>query len=112
MVTIKSFRKNKTSDGREFISLELQSGVEAVQSLKTGKLYLTARRCFISTTFDEQTAQELVGSKMEGTVARISCDPYDYTVKDTGEIIQLSHSYEYQPIDSGSVVTRKEAELV
>lgn len=111
MVTIKSFRKNKATDGREFISLELQSGVEAIQSLKTGKMYLSVRKCFISTTFDEQTAEALVGSKMEGTVSRVLCDPYDYTIKATGEVIQLTHSYQYEPIDAAAIASKREVEF-
>ena len=111
MVTIKSIRKNQTTDGREFISLELQSGVEAVQSLKTGKMYLTVRKCFISSTFDQQTAEALIGSSLEGTVSRVLCEPYPYTIKATGEIIQLSHTYQYEPVDNPAVTSKGEVEF-
>lgn len=111
MVTIKSIRKNKTTDGREFVSLELVSGVEFVQSNQTGKFYATQRHTSMPTTFDEGTAQQLIGTSMPGTITRVSSDPYDYIIKATGEVIQLSHSYQYFPEDSAAVATR-ELELV
>ena len=34
---------------------------------------------------------------MAGTIERVQCDPYDYTVPETGEVVALAHSYEYVP---------------
>lgn len=97
MVKIIAVKQSENKEGKSYISLKLQGGVEAIQSMQTGKLYLTARNCFIPTTFDKDTAESLIGTQIPGTVKRVESEPYDYTVKETGEVIQLAHSYEYSP---------------
>jgi hypothetical protein len=97
MVTIKSFKECTSKDGRSFIILELSGGVEMVQSQQTGKFYATVRKCFIPATFEADTAEALVGTKMEGEIVRVQSEPYDYTVQTTGEVITLQHTYSYQP---------------
>ena len=112
MVTVKAYHvRTKSSDGTTFITLELEGGLEMVQSQDTGKFYATVKHCSIPTTFDEQTAKSLIGSTLPGKVARVESLPYDYTVKSTGEVIQLAHSYQYQP-DDVPVVVNRIAELV
>jgi hypothetical protein len=27
----------------------------------------------------------------------VSCEPYEYTIQETGEVIDLAHRWEYQP---------------
>ena len=112
MVTIKAFKSNLSKDGKPFISLELVGGLEMVQSSNSGKFYCTQRRAFIPATFDEDTAKLLVGTQLQGDIIRVSCDPYQYTVKATGEVITLQHSFGYQPTPSGAVVTMERRELV
>ena len=97
MVKIISFKLSQNSNGKEFVSLKLQGGIEPIQSQQTGRFYLSAKTCYISSTFDEPTAKALVGTDIAGEVVRVACDPYEYTVKDTGEVITLVHSYEYLP---------------
>lgn len=80
-----------------FVSLELMGDVELVQSMNTGKFYATAKRCFVSSTFTEQQANDLIGTKLPGTIIRTDADPYEYTVPETGEVIELSHTYTYLP---------------
>jgi hypothetical protein len=92
MVTIKSFKSNLSKDGKQFVSLELTGGLELVQSNNTGRFYATVRRCFIPATFDEEVAESLVGTQIQGEIVRVLCDPYQYTVKDSGEVITLQHS--------------------
>lgn len=104
MVTVKSFTKRETKDGRSFISLELVGSAELVQSTNTGKFYATVRKCSIPATFDESVAESLVGSKMPGEIIRIDCDPYEYTIQSTGEVVILQHTFGYQPTPSGEVV--------
>jgi len=111
MVTIKSIKKYLRKDGSEFISLQLESGVEFVQSQSTGKFYATVRKCNIPCTFDEQTAEKLIGQTIGGTIERVSSEPYDYTIPSTGEVIQLAHSYQYQPADSTAVMQNSEPEF-
>jgi len=97
MVTIVGLRPAKSKDGKEFIALELQGDIEMVQSLETGAFYATARKTSVTSTFSEETARGLIGTKMPGVIKRVQSDPYDYTVAETGEVIKLAHRYEYQP---------------
>ena len=97
MVTVSNYNLRKNKDGNSFISLELTGGLEMVQSQSTGRFYATVRRCSIPSTFDEATAKMLIGSQMEGDIVRVVCDPYEYTVKKTAEVITLAYSYSYQP---------------
>lgn len=97
MVKVKSYALREGENG-QFVSLELEGDLEMVQSLKTGRFYATTRRCFISSTFDEQTAKEMVGRKIPGEIVRTQCDPYDYTIEETGEVISLTHRYDYRPV--------------
>lgn len=57
---------------------------------------------FISSTFDEETCKALLGTEMPGTIAKIDSDPYEYIIKETGEIIILSHRYSYVPEGTNS----------
>ena len=106
MVRVISFKQSLSQEGKEFISLKVQGGIEAVQSAQTGKMYLTARTAYVSCTFDEQTAEALIGTEMPGKVERVSCEPYEYTVKDTGETMTLTHRFEYVMEDVPSVASK------
>ena len=107
MVRIVNYQKRETEDGKVFFVLELQGGIEMVKSAETGKFYVTARKASISSTFDEVTCQALIGTELPGKVEKVSCNPYDYTIKDTGEIITLTHRYEYVEENSVSQKTEK-----
>jgi hypothetical protein len=95
MVTVKEIKKAENSKGEEFFMLVVQSGAMAVKSKKTGRVYFTAKTAFVSTTFDEKTASSLVGMEFEGTIRKVETLPYEYTIEATGEIIELSHRWEY-----------------
>ncbi len=99
MVKIISHRVLENNEGKSFVSLQLQGGLEPIQSQQTGRFYLTAKTCFIASTFDEKTAKALVGSEMPGRIERVYCDPYEYTIRETREKVSLNHRYEYQPED-------------
>ena len=47
-----------------------------VQSLDTGKFYATARKASVTSTFNEETAKGLIGTKMPGVIKRVESDPY------------------------------------
>lgn len=96
MVTIVKAILRESATGK-FVSLELNGDVELIQSMKTGRFYATAKRCFITSTFTIEQAQTLIGTQLPGTVVRAESDAYDYTVPETGEVIQLSHTYTYMP---------------
>ena len=95
MVTVKEIKKAENSKGEEFYGLIVQSGAVSVKSKKTGRVYFTAKTAFVATTFDEQTASSLIGVEFEGTIRKVETDPYQYTIEETGEIIELSHGWEY-----------------
>ena len=96
MVTIKDFKKRESKDGEEFLVLVLQGGVTPVKSQTTGRMYFTAKTCTVSCTFDEETCQSLIGSQFPGNIIKVETEPYEFTIPETGEIIQLSHRWEYQ----------------
>lgn len=96
MVRIINYLKRQ-SEEKDFFVLELQGGIEMVKSQSTGKFYVTAKKAFISSTFDEETCKALIGTEMEGSIVKTTCDPFEYTVKETGEIIVLNHKYVYMP---------------
>ncbi len=95
MVRIVNYQQRQTEQGKVFFVLELQGGIEMVKSAETSKFYVTARKATISSTFDELTCQSLIGSELPGKIEKINCDPYEYTIKETGEIITLTHRYEF-----------------
>ena len=95
MVRISNYIKRTTEEGKSFFVLELQGGVEVVKSRETGKLYMTARKASMSCTFDELTCQSLIGTELPGSVIKVECEAYEYTIKDTGEVITLSYRFEY-----------------
>lgn len=94
-----------------YVSLELQGDLVMVQSQTTGRFYATAKRCFIFSTFDEQTAQSLIGSQIPGSIERVECEAYDYTVQETGEVIKLAHSYAYVPHEGVKPVSMPEPSM-
>ena len=95
MVRISNYIKRTTEEGKDFFVLELQGGIEIVKSQETGKSYMTARKASMSCTFDELTCQSLIGTELPGSVKKVVCEEYSYTIKETGEIITLSHRFEY-----------------
>lgn len=95
MVRIINYKKRETEEGKEFFVLELQGGIEMVKSKETGKFYVTARKASISSTFDELTCQALIGTELPGKVEKVTCDAYEYVINDTGEVITLTHRFEY-----------------
>jgi hypothetical protein len=102
MVTIINYKKRQAEDGREFFVLEVQGGIEMIQS-QSGNFYATARKSSIPSTFDEMTCNALIGTQIAGTIEKVECEPYQYTVKDTGDVIILNHRYVFQPEGVGSV---------
>lgn len=95
MVTVTSFTARKNDAGEEFFTLTLQGDVELVKSKTTGRFYATSMQTTISSTLDEVTCKALVGKSLPGRISKIECEPYNYTIESTGEVIQLSHTYEY-----------------
>ena len=97
MVTVTGYKTKQAKDGREFTLLEMTGGLEMVQSQETGRFYATVRKCSVSSTFDEAVAKSLVGTQLPGKIVRVECDPYEYTIESTGEVITLAHRWGYVP---------------
>jgi hypothetical protein len=95
MVKIVDYKTYQKDDGSEFHTLLIQSGVEAIKSKQTGRTYLTAKAARLSCTFNKETCESLIGSELPGEIAKVAVEPFEYTDKTTGEIITLSHRYEY-----------------
>ncbi len=111
MVKIIDVKTITTETGKEFNLLVLQGGVEPLVSAKTGRIYLTMRKANVSTTFDEASCKSLIGTELKGSIEKVDCEPYEYTVKETGEIITLKHNWQYvnpDIVNASSQVINKE----
>lgn len=95
MVTIVDYQVVEKEDGQDFLLLVLQGSVEVVKSETTGKMYFTARTVKIPATFNETTCKSLIGSQFEGTIMKVPTESYEYTIRETGEVISLKHRYEF-----------------
>lgn len=95
MVTIIDYKSRRNSDGEDFFVLVVQGGVKPVVSKETGKVYFTISKANVPTTFNESACRQLVGEEIDGFVEKVECEPYEYEVESTGEVIELSHRYEY-----------------
>lgn len=95
-VTVIDYKKRE-KEGQEFFLLVLQGQPEIVKS-QSGKSYMTARRASLSTTFNEQTCKDLIGTKFPGSIKKIQCVAYEFTIPDSGEVIKLDFRYEYSEV--------------
>jgi hypothetical protein len=91
MVTIVGYKKYQRENGESFYTPEVQGGIESVKSKETGKTYFTARTTNVPCTFTEPTCKALVGTQMPGAIKKVSVDPYEFTIRETGEIIKMTN---------------------
>ena len=89
MVRIISYKKRQREDG----------GIEMIKSKTTNQYYATAKKATVSTTFDEATCKGLIGTEFPGKISKIKTEPYQYTIRETGEVVSLEHRYMYLPDD-------------
>ena len=80
MVRIINYVVRESAEGNTYVNLELQGDIVLVQSMNTGRFYATAKKCRITSTFDEQTAKSLIGRELPGRIDRVETEPYEYTV--------------------------------
>ncbi|HSD08175.1 hypothetical protein [Flavobacterium sp.] len=99
MVRIIDYKQRQTENGRAFFVLEISAGIEMVKS-STNQFYATSKKAFIASTFDEQTCKALIGTEMPGNVVKKECQAYEYVVKETGELVTLTHRFVYEPEES------------
>jgi hypothetical protein len=95
MVKVIDYKTRSNELGEDFNVLIVQGGVEPIKSKTTGKLYFSARKASVPCTFDESICEELVGTAFEGKIIKVPCEPYQYTIEDTGETIERTHRYEF-----------------
>jgi len=95
MVRVSNYECRNTQDGKQFFVLILQGDVELVQSNETGKFYATVKKASLPCTFDELICQALIGKELAGSIDKVECEPYEYTNTNTGEVLYLTHRYEY-----------------
>lgn len=95
MVTVTNYKQLKNAAEETFFALVLQGDIEFIKSTKTGKLYATARKAMISTTFDETTCKVLIGRKLPGSIQKVECESYDYLIPQTQEMVKLTYCYQY-----------------
>ena len=106
MVTVIGAEKRTSASKGDFMVLILMGGIEMVQSMQTGRHYATARKCTVSSTFSEQIAVAMIGQQMPGTIERVQTEAYQFTVPETGEVIQLAHTWQYVPENASAAAVR------
>lgn len=97
MVRIINYKTRQREDGTDFYLLEVQGGIEMIKSKTSEQFYATAKKATVSTTFDEKTCKALIGTQMAGKIVKIQTEPYQYSIKESGEVITLEHRYIYIP---------------
>jgi len=112
MVTVTNYQVRESKEGKPFVTLELVGDVEMVQSATTGRFYATARKCSMSSTFTEEVAKTLVGKQIRGSIVRVESDQYEFAIPQTGEVILLSHRWDYIPEELPNVVEQRHRDVM
>lgn len=99
MVTIKNYQQRTTGEGKEFFVLELEGSIQFLTSQTTGKLYASVAKCTIPCTFDEETAKQLIGTRLPGSIQKVPCDSYEYRTPE-GDVMTLDYQYTYIATES------------
>ena len=79
------------------------------RSAETGNFYATVKQCSIPSTLDKEGCKAVLGEKLPGKIQKIECDPYEYTIQDTGEVIELSHKWQYVQDETEVTSTAKKS---
>jgi len=73
MVRIFDVKERISSEGKNFVALILQGGVEFIRSAN-GNLYATAKKASLASTFDLQTSKMLIGQELPGRIEKTECE--------------------------------------
>jgi hypothetical protein len=106
MVTVSDYAVRQNAEGKDFVVLILQGDMELVKSQTTGNFYATAKKCTITSTFNENTAAALIGKEIPGKIIKQDCEPYEFIVPETAEVLELSHRWVYIPDETPMKVQR------
>lgn len=101
MVTISNYESRQGTDA-EFFVLILQGDVEFVTSQKTGLPYAMLPKCSMPATFDEVTCKSMVGKQIPGSIIKQECEPYEYIIPRTKEVVELCYNYVYSPMENST----------
>lgn len=96
MVTVNNYVLRTRKDGTTFVSLELVGGLEMIKSNNTGNYYASMKKSSVPSTFNEETAQRLIGTELPGQIVKQECEAYEWINKRTGELMMLNYTYAYQ----------------
>lgn len=96
MVTLIAVEQRQNAQGENFFALLLEGDLTFVTSKQSGRLYATAFRISVPSTFSEEGAKRFIGKQLPGIINKVECEPYEYTTKQ-GEVIVLNHTYSYSP---------------
>jgi len=91
MVTVTNFKIVESDEGGTYIRLQLEGDLEMIRSDKTGNFYAHTKRCSVSSTFDETTAEKMIGKQIPGSIIKEEVEPYEYEID--GEILTLKHRW-------------------
>lgn len=95
MVTVIDVLEIQNKEGDTFVSLVLGGGISMVQSKSSGKFYATTKRTRIASTFALETAKHMIGEKIPGSIEKVSCEPYEYSIPDSDETVTLDFTYQF-----------------
>jgi len=93
MVTVTGFKKTSTDEGDIYIRLIIEGDLEMVKSVRTGNFYAHKKRASISCTFDETTAEQMIGKELPGNIIRQEVEEYEAEIN--GETMILNHRWVY-----------------
>ncbi|WP_159468326.1 hypothetical protein [Dyadobacter sp. 3J3] len=100
MLTITSYSTRTSSqDGSQYFSLELTSDDPEIVLSQTGRYYVTTKKCSMSSTFPESVCKAMVGKQIPGSIGKVACEPFEFTIPESGEVITRHHRYEYMPME-------------
>jgi len=92
MVTVTGFKTVHTEDG-SYVRLILEGDLEMIQSAKTNNFYAHTKRASVSSTFNEQTAELMIGKTFPGSIVKQAVEPYEFEIN--GETLTLNHRWVY-----------------
>lgn len=104
MVTIIGYVKRQGPDA-EFFLLQLQGDMEVLVSAQSGRPYATAKKCKLSSTFDEPTCKAMIGKTIPGSIIKLPVEePYEYQIPNSEEVITLDYIYSYSATEPSATM--------
>ena len=94
MVTIVDFKTRKNANGGEFNVLIISGGIEPVKS-ESGQIYFTSRKTSVACNFTDEMCKDLIGTKFPGSIEKVPCEPYSYTIPTTNQTVTLDYKWDY-----------------